>query len=77
MKRIIDNIDNVQNLYDPKMVNHYWIMTEDGLSCLDCEEEQPEEARLRIEGSSEDGNVEVDVRVSDSEVEAIVRENDN
>jgi phage shock protein PspC (stress-responsive transcriptional regulator) len=38
MKRIIEDIDNVHNMYDPKMVDHYWQMTEDGLRCLDCDE---------------------------------------
>lgn len=36
-KRIIDDIDNVQNIWDPEMVEHYWIMTDRGLYCIDCE----------------------------------------
>ncbi len=39
MKRIIDDVQNVSNMHDPKMVNHYWIMNSNGLTCLDCIEE--------------------------------------
>lgn len=39
MKRIMDDIENVSNMYDPKMVNHYWEMRPEGLTCLDCEED--------------------------------------
>lgn len=35
-QRIIDDIDNIQDIYDPDMVNHHWKMTSRGLSCLDC-----------------------------------------
>lgn len=35
---IIYHIDNVQNIYDPEMVEHYWVMTSKGLKCLDCDE---------------------------------------
>lgn len=38
-RRIIDDIDNVQNIYDPDMVGHTWIMTTRGLSCVDCVDE--------------------------------------
>ncbi|MEI6310648.1 MAG: PspC domain-containing protein [Bacteroidota bacterium] len=34
-KDFIYDIDNVTNTYDKKMVGHYWIMTEQGLKCLD------------------------------------------
>lgn len=36
-KRIIYNITNVHNMYDPRMVGHHWKMTSDGLACMDCE----------------------------------------
>ena len=65
MKRIIDDIDNVQNMYDPRMVNHYWQMTEEGLNCLDCIEEQ-KESELHIEGTSDDGDVTVDINITEN-----------
>lgn len=36
-KRIIYDIDNVQNIWDPEMEGHHWIMTDRGLYCTDCE----------------------------------------
>jgi hypothetical protein len=40
---IIYDIDNVHNMYDSKMVDHYWLMTEEGLRCQDCPNIQTEE----------------------------------
>lgn len=37
VKRIMEDIPNITNTYDPEMVGHFWRMEEDGLSCLDCE----------------------------------------
>lgn len=33
---IIYDIKNVEDMYDRKMLGHYWIMTERGLECSDC-----------------------------------------
>ena len=33
------DVDNVQSIYDNDMVKHYFKMTAEGLSCLDCSEE--------------------------------------
>lgn len=38
MKYILDDVDNVQDMYDKKMVDRVWQMTSNGLSCIDCEE---------------------------------------
>ncbi|NQV53055.1 MAG: PspC domain-containing protein [Flavobacteriales bacterium] len=65
MKRIIDDIDNVQNMYDPKMVDHYWQMTDEGLNCLDCEESKST-SKMKFEGVSEDGEVKVDINISEN-----------
>lgn len=35
----IDDIANVTNTYDSRMVNHVWIMTDKGLACKDCPDE--------------------------------------
>ena len=37
LQRVIDDIDNIDDIYDPHMVNHYWKMTSRGLLCLDCD----------------------------------------
>lgn len=33
---VINDISNVQNVYDPNMPEHTWTMTKEGLSCDDC-----------------------------------------
>ncbi len=48
-KRVMYNIDNIHDMYDPRMIGHHWKMTSRGLACLDCEgidppEEEVEEA---------------------------------
>ena len=37
MRKIIYDIDNVTNTYDGDMVGRRWIMTPDGLACVDCD----------------------------------------
>ncbi len=36
MDQLLYDVENAQNIYDHDMVNRYWKMTPDGLSCLDC-----------------------------------------
>ena len=38
MRSFLYDIDNLQNIYDRDMPTHYYKMTKDGLSCLDCDE---------------------------------------
>ena len=33
---MIDDIDNVTNMWDGDMIDHHWIMTQNGLACMDC-----------------------------------------
>tara|TARA_R110001592_G_scaffold359340_1_gene665569 strand:+ start:5108 stop:6682 length:1575 start_codon:yes stop_codon:yes gene_type:complete len=35
-ENIIDDIGNLQNIYDGNMPRHHWLMTKEGLSCTDC-----------------------------------------
>ncbi|GAB5538089.1 MAG: hypothetical protein Salg2KO_01920 [Salibacteraceae bacterium] len=49
--RVIDDIPNVTNTYDPRMVNHYWRMSKKGLECLDCESPKPEETTPNSDSS--------------------------
>jgi hypothetical protein len=39
LKPMVHNsdIDNVQNTYDDEMIGRRWMMTEEGLNCIDCE----------------------------------------
>jgi hypothetical protein len=61
MKRIIDDIQNVTDMYDPKMVSHYWIMNSEGLTCLDCEEDS---GNTREEISIDVNDMSVDVHIN-------------
>ena len=36
-RTFLDDVDNIQNIYDRDMPKHYYKMTENGLKCLDCE----------------------------------------
>ena len=36
IRRLIYDIENVQNIYDSDMLNRTWKMTAEGLSCVDC-----------------------------------------
>lgn len=36
-RTFLDDVDNIQNIYDRKMPKHYYKMTENGLECLDCD----------------------------------------
>ncbi len=36
-KTFLNDVDNVQNIYDGDMPQHYFKMTENGLECLDCD----------------------------------------
>lgn len=51
MERIIYDIDNVTNTLDADMVNRTWIMTNQGLKCVDC---TGDEATVDIRGNDED-----------------------
>jgi hypothetical protein len=37
-KYFLSNVDNVQDIYDRRMIRHFYKMTNEGLNCLDCDE---------------------------------------
>ena len=37
LKNILHDLDNVTNTHDSKMMNRQWIMTQEGLTCIDCD----------------------------------------
>jgi hypothetical protein len=41
---LITDFDDLHAAFDPKMVDHFWKMTTNGLECLDCEGNEPYEA---------------------------------
>ncbi len=57
LENLIYDIENVTNTYDGDMVNRRWIMTENGLKCLDCDGlDVNEDEEINIEK-----NVKIDV----------------
>ena len=44
----LDNVSNTDDISDRKMVNHYFLMLEEGLDCTDCEEEKKEETETEV-----------------------------
>lgn len=41
-KTFLNNVDNVEDIYDREMIDHYFLMTREGLSCSSCKEEEKE-----------------------------------
>ena len=54
-KTFLYDVDNIQNIYDNDMAKHYFIMTEDGLSCMDCKDYE-----MNIENDSDSFNMKID-----------------
>lgn len=49
------DVDNTQNIYDNDMAKHYFIMTRDGLSCMDCEDHE-----INITDETDSFNMKID-----------------
>ena len=62
------DVNNVQNIYDNDMANHYFQMTKDGFTCLDCEEDV-----IRIDSGDDSFNMKID----DSGVHIEIQEEGN
>ena len=71
----LNDVDNVQNIYDGDMPKHYYKMTENGLECLDCDpsifgedfKSNNENFKLNID---ENG---VEIKVNDGDKDAAVK----
>ena len=52
----LNNVSKVEGIYDRDMIDHHFLMTEDGLDCSDCIEEKEEEIKEEenTEGTSEE-----------------------
>ena len=46
---LLNDVDNITNTWDGDMVDHTWVMTQNGLACLDCNDEQSGEWRSEEE----------------------------
>lgn len=58
LESLIYDIENVTNTYDGDMINRRWMMTENGLKCLDCDGIDAEQDK---EDSSNEKNVNINV----------------
>jgi phage shock protein PspC (stress-responsive transcriptional regulator) len=78
-KSYLDNVQNVQNIYDRKMPKHLYTMTIDGLACIDCDssifgddyKEKNEKFNLKID---EDG---VEVNINNGKKNANIKVDEN
>ncbi|RXP58558.1 PspC domain-containing protein [Lutibacter sp. HS1-25] len=78
-KSYLDNVQNVQNIYDRNMPKHLYKMTIDGLACLDCDssifgddyKEKNEKFNLKID---EDG---VEVNINNGKKNANIKVDEN
>jgi len=75
MEKIIYDIKNVTNTYDYDMIGHYWQMTAEGLTCLDCNFSSSDNASEEngisydLDGYNEiqvDGFLNVDIKQGDN-----------
>ena len=72
-KNYLYDVDNVQDVYDRHMVNHHYVMGENELDCLDCDDSKKidiesdkvnlkiDEDGLNFKAKSEDGDVEIKI----------------
>ncbi len=70
-KYYLDDVSNVQNIHDRRMIKHYYIMDESELNCIDCDDKHnddsiKEDINLKIDANgvnlkikSDDGDVEI------------------
>lgn len=57
-KKLLYDVDNINEIYDEEMVGKYWKMTENGLTCLNCPKEDPHHKNWHIE--DDHANVRID-----------------
>jgi phage shock protein PspC (stress-responsive transcriptional regulator) len=53
MKNLLFNVDNIHNTWDGNMINRTWLMTEEGLDCVNCRGIDKEESFNRKKKQSE------------------------
>ena len=49
MKNLLDNVDNLDDLWGFQMLKHTWKMTEDGLECMDCKSKKKKGDKTKTE----------------------------
>jgi len=74
-RTFLDDVDNIQNVYDRDMPKHYYKMTENGLECLDCDpsifgeryKKENEHFKLNIDSNG------VEINVNDGDNNAAIK----
>ncbi|MES2133244.1 MAG: PspC domain-containing protein [Bacteroidota bacterium] len=65
LANVMYDIENVTNTYDGDMINRRWIMTENGLKCIDCEGLISVEEHYSGDSNDDDEDVKIDVNGMD------------
>jgi phage shock protein PspC (stress-responsive transcriptional regulator) len=75
----LNDIDNVQNIYDGDMPKHYFKMTEEGLECLDCDPnifgDDYKKDRGNFKLNIDENGVEIKVNDGDKDAEVKIDKN--
>ncbi len=75
-KNYLDDVANIQNIYDRNMTNHYYAMGVNELDCLDCEDYESnnsDEETLNLKIN--DDGVNLKIKADDGDAEVIIDKN--
>ena len=61
LENMLNDIDNTTNTYDGDMINRRWLMTEEGLKCIDCNGLEEEGTQEEVEDTLKEKNVNITV----------------
>ncbi|MFK5878993.1 MAG: PspC domain-containing protein [Flavobacteriaceae bacterium] len=74
-KYYLDDVANVQNIYDPRMVKHHYIMTTSELDCLDCDESDHNTDNENIHLKIDDDGVSLKINSEGGDAEVKIDKN--
>jgi hypothetical protein len=61
LENMLNDVDNTTNTYDGDMINRRWLMTEEGLKCIDCNGLEEEGTQEEVEDTLKEKNVNITV----------------
>ena len=64
---VLNDVDNITNTWDGEMVDHTWVMTQNGLACLDCADSDKTEWRDESEWNEYEEQFEDEAKAYDEE----------
>ena len=71
---LLDDVDNVTNTWDGDMVDHLWVMTQNGLACMDCSDSEESDWRSEEEWNSYEEEFEEEAKRYEDDEERRLRE---